>query len=183
MIPLSAGDLILILQAPRNRGHLLHADPEGPAAARRVLSLGAHTLELAERPPVNQQFALHLGEGRSHRVILLHRERRGQVLPEPVEILADDPADLLVARGPMPGVRWRSAGRGRHARQRRHAERPVLVCEQPGPGSQIVEELVEHRVEGVRLGDPPVSLLHVQNPVNDLAEHLVEGGSRIAAPG
>jgi hypothetical protein len=67
--------------------------------------------------------------------------------------------------------------------QRRYAERPVLVCEQPGPGSQIVEELVEHRVEGVRLGDSSVSLLHVQNPVNDLAEHLVEGGGRIVAPG
>jgi hypothetical protein len=142
-----------------------------------------HTLELAERPPVNQQSALHLGEGRSHLVILLLGERCGQVLAEPVEMLADDPADLLIARGPMPRVRWRSAGRGRHARQRRHAECLVLVCEQPGPGSQIAEELVEHRVEGVRLGDPSVSLLHVQNHVNDLAEHLVDGGGRIVAPG
>jgi hypothetical protein len=34
----------------------------------------------------------------------------------------------------------------------------------------------------VRLGNPSVSLLHVQNHVNDLAEHLVEGGRRIVAP-
>src|SRR6202043_1911897 len=53
----------------------------------------------------------------------------------------------------------------------------------PGPGSQIVKELVEHRVESVRLGNPSVSLPHVQNHVNDLAEHLVEGGGRIVAPG
>ncbi len=158
----------------------LTADGRGGQASP---GLGAHTLELAERPPVNQQSALHLGKGRPHLVILLLRERCGQVLPEPVEVLADDPADLLIARGPMPRVRRRSAGRGRHARQRRHAECLVLVCEQPGPGSQIGEELVEHRVEGVRLGNPSVSLLHVQNRVDDLAEHLVEGGRRIVAPG
>jgi hypothetical protein len=132
---------------------------------------------------VNQQSALHLGEGRSHLVILLLRERGCQVLAEPVEILADDPADLLIARGPMPGVRRRSAGPGLHARQRRYAECLVLVCEQLGPGSQIAEELVEHRVEGMRLGNPPVSLPHIQNPVNDLTEYLVEGGGRIVAPG
>src|SRR6266851_149137 len=57
------------------------------------------------------------------------------------------------------------------------------ASKQPGPGSQIAEELVEHRVEGVRLGNPSVGLLHVQNRVDDLAEHLVEGGSRIIAPG
>jgi hypothetical protein len=83
----------------------------------------------------------------------------------------------------MPGVRRRPGGPGGHARQRRHAERLVQVCEQPSPRSQIVEELVEHRVKGVRLGNPPVSLPHVQNPVNDLAEHLVEGSGRIAARG
>src|ERR1035441_3949669 len=38
----------------------------------------AHTLENAERPPVNQQPALHLAEGRSRLVILLLRERCGQ---------------------------------------------------------------------------------------------------------
>jgi hypothetical protein len=151
--------------------------------AGEVLSLGAHSLEFAERPPVNQQSALDLGEGRSHLVIVLFRERGGQVLPEPVEMLADDTADFLVARGSMPGVWRRSAGGGGLGRQRRHAEYLVLVGEQPGPGSQIVEELVEHRVEGVRLGNPPVSLLHVQNCVDDLAEHLVEGGGRIVAPG
>jgi len=37
---------------------------------------------------VNQQSELHLGEGRSHLVFLLLRERCGQVLPEPVEMLA-----------------------------------------------------------------------------------------------
>src|SRR5258708_36562042 len=99
--------------------------PEGPSAGRRVLSLGAHTLELAERPPVNQQSALHLGEGRSHLVIVLLRERCGQVLPEPVEMLADDTADPLVARGPLPGVPRRSAGRRRPARPHRHPTRPV----------------------------------------------------------
>jgi len=132
---------------------------------------------------VKQQSALDLGEGRSHRVILLLRERGGQVLPEPVEMLADDTADFLVARGPMPGVRWCSAGGARHARQRRHAECLFLVSKQPGPGSQIVEELVEHRVQGVRLGNPSVGLLHVQNRVDYLAEHLVEGDGRIVAPG
>ena len=83
----------------------------------------------------------------------------------------------------MPRMRRRPASRGRHVRQRRHAERLVLVCKQPGPGSQIVEELVEHPVEGVRLGNPSVSLPHVQNRVDDFAEHLVEGGDRIVAPG
>src|SRR5262249_17996092 len=117
----------------------------------------------------------------SYRVILLLGERRGQVLPEPVEMLADDPADLLVARGPVPRGRWRPAGRARHVRQRRHPEGLVLVREQPGPGSQVGEELVEHRVEGVRLGNSPVSLPDVQDRVNDLAEHLVEGGDRVVA--
>jgi len=98
-------------------------------------------------------------------------------------MLADDTADFLVAGGPMPAVRWRSAGRARHARQRRHAECLFLVSKQPGPGSQIVEELVEHRVQGVPLGNPSVGLLHVQNRVDDLAEHLVEGGGRIMVPG
>src|SRR5260370_26821762 len=78
--------------------------PEGPSAGRRVLSLGAHTLELAERPPVNQQSALHLGEGRSHLVIVLLRERCGQVLPEPVEMLADGTAALPRAPGSWPPV-------------------------------------------------------------------------------
>src|SRR6266571_7051679 len=98
-------------------------------------------------------------------------------------MLADDPADLLVARGPVPGVWWRPAGCARHARQRRHAEGLVLVCEQPGPGSQVGEELVELRVEGVCLGDPAVSLPHVQDRIDDLAEHLVEGGGWILARG
>jgi hypothetical protein len=169
-------------QGRQPAGDLLLADRGRPGAGGRVPGLGAHTLKLAERPPVNQHSALHLGEGRPHLVIVLLRERCAQVLPEPVEVLADDPADLLIARGAMPRVRWRSAGRGRHTRQRRHAQRLVLVCEQPGPGSQIGEQLVEHRMQGVRLGNPSVSLLHVQNHVNDLAEHLVEGGRRIAAP-
>jgi hypothetical protein len=114
---------------------------------------------------------------------MLLRERCGQVLPEPIEILADHTADLLIARGPMPGVRRRPACRGRHARQWRHAECLVLICKQLGPSSQIVEELVEHRVESMRLGNPPVSLPHVQNAVNDLAEHLVEGCDRFIARG
>ena len=123
-----------------------------------------------------QQSALHLAEGNSRRVLLLLRERRGHVLPEPAEMLADDPADLFVARCPVPGVRGLAAGRGRHARQRRHPECLFLISKQPGPGSQIVKEQVEHPVEGVRPGNPPVGLLHVQNHVNDLAEHLAEGG-------
>ena len=98
-------------------------------------------------------------------------------------MLADDPADLFVTRCPVPGVRGLSADRARHARQRRHPEYLFLISKQPGPGSQIVKELVEHRVEGVRLGNPSVGLLHVQNHVDDLVEHLVEGGSRIVAPG
>ena len=81
---------------------------EGPAAGRRVLRPGVRPSELAERPHVNQQSAFHLGEGRSHVVIVFVRERCCQMLPEPVEILADDAADLLVDGGPMPecgGVR------------------------------------------------------------------------------
>jgi hypothetical protein len=45
-------------------------------------------------------------------------------------MLADDPADLLVARGPVPAGRWRPVGRARHVRQRRHPEGLVLVREQ-----------------------------------------------------
>ena len=63
----------------------------------------AGSLEVAERAPVGQDSSLHLGEGRSYLVIVLLSERCGQVLPEPVEMLADDPADLLVARGPCQG--------------------------------------------------------------------------------
>jgi len=147
------------------------------------LQPGARTLELAERPSVGQQSAFYLGEDHSHLVIALLRKRCGQVLSEPVEILADDTAYVLVARGSMPGVRRRPASRGRHVRQRRHAECLVLVCEQPGPRSQIVEEPVEYRVQGVRLGNPSVSLPHVQDRIDDFAEHLVEGGHRIVTPG
>ena len=49
---------------------------------------------------MGQDSSLHLGEGLSHLVIVLSGERRGQVLSEPIEMSADDPADLLVARGP-----------------------------------------------------------------------------------
>lgn len=132
---------------------------------------------------MGQASSLNLGEGRSYLVIVLLSERCGQVLPEPVEMLADDPADLLVARGPVPGVRWRPAGCARHARQRRHTECLVLVREQPGPGSQVGEELVELCVEGLRLGDPAVSLPNVQDRIDDLAKHLVEGGGWIIARG
>src|SRR5215475_6856197 len=149
--------------------------------ARRA-RLATPTLELVQRLPVGLDSSLHLGEGRSYRVIVLLRERCGQMLPEPVEMLADDPADLLVAGGPVPGGRWRPAGRARHVRQRRHPQGLVLVREQPGPGPQVGEEVVEHRIEGVRLGDPSVSLPDVQDRVNDLAEHLVEGGDRVVAP-
>src|ERR1700680_3983635 len=107
----------------------------------RIHGCTAERLEVAERAPVGQDSSLHLGEGCSDLVILLLSERCGQVLPEPGEMLADDPADLLVARGPVPGVRWRPAGCARHARQRRHAECLVLVREQPGPGSQVGEGL------------------------------------------
>ena len=41
---------------------------------------------------------------------------------------------------------------------------------------------VEYRVQSVRLGNPPVSLPHVQNRVDDFAEHRVEGGDRIVPP-
>jgi hypothetical protein len=54
--------------------------------------------------------SLHRGEGRSHLVILVSSERRGQVLSDPVEMLADDPAGIFVARGPVRGLRRRSAG-------------------------------------------------------------------------
>lgn len=140
-------------------------------------------LGLAERAPVGQDSALHLGEGRTYLVILLLSERCAQVLTQPVEMLADDPADLLVARGPVPGAGWRSAGRARHARQRRHAKCLVLIREQPGPRSEVGEEPVKQRVEGVRLGDPSVSLSDVQDRIDDLAEDLVQGSGRILALG
>src|SRR5690348_16207411 len=156
--------------------------PDPPAGPGDSFASGAPALELVQLLPMGQDSSLYLGEGRSYRVIVLLGERCGQVLPEPVEMLADDPADLLVARGPVPAGRWRPAGRARHVRQRRHPEGLVLVREQPGPGPQVGEELVEHRVESVRLGDPSVSLPDVQDRVNDLAEHLVEGGDRVVAP-
>ena len=132
---------------------------------------------------MGQDSSLHLAEGRSHLVIVLLGERCGQVLSEPVEMLADDPADLLVARGPVPGVGGvRPAALGMYA-SGDTPEGLVLVGEQPGPGPQVGEQLVEHRVEGVRLGDPSVRLPDVQDRVNDLAEHLVEGGGRILVPG
>ena len=52
---------------------------------------------------MNQQSAVHLAEGHSHIVLLLLRERCGHVLPEPVEMLADDPANLFVTRCPCQG--------------------------------------------------------------------------------
>ena len=55
------------------------------------------------RAPVGEHSLLHLGEGRSYLVILLLCECCGQVLSRPVKMLADDPAHLLVARGPVPG--------------------------------------------------------------------------------
>jgi hypothetical protein len=155
--------------------------PDPPAGPGDSFAPATPASELVQLLPVGQDSALHLGEGRSYRVIVLPGERCGQVLPEPVEMLADDPADLLIARGPVPAGRWRPAGRARHVRQRRHPEGLVLVREQPGPGPQVGEQLVEHRVEGVRPGDPPVRLPDVQDRVNDLAEHLVEGGDRVAA--
>jgi len=114
--------------------------------------------------------------------VLLLGERCGQVPGEPAEMRADDPADLLSARTPVPGVRWRPALPGRHAGQRRHAERPVLFREQLGPASQIGEELVEHPMQGLGSGNPAGRLPDVQDRVNDLAEHLVKGGGRILAP-
>jgi len=59
---------------------------------------------------VGQDSPLHLGEGRSDLVILSLSERCGQVLPEPAGMPADDPADLLVARGPVPGARPAALG-------------------------------------------------------------------------
>src|SRR5262245_16427640 len=117
----------------------------GTATGRPGGSIASATpgSELVQRLPVGDDSPLHLGEGRSYGVIVLLGERRGQVLPEPVEMLADDPADLLVARGPVPAGRWRPAGRARHVRQRRHPEGLVLVREQPGPGPQVGEELVK----------------------------------------
>ena len=118
-----------------------------------------------------------------HLVILWPSQRGGQVFREPVEMLADDLADFLSGRAPVPRVRWCPARPARHARQRRHAERPVLGREQLGPRSQVGEELVEHPVQGLRPGDPAGCLPDVQERVNDLVEHLVEGGRRILAPG
>ena len=66
-------------------------------------------LELAERARVGQDSALHLGQGRPHPVTLLLSWRCAQMLTEPVEMLADDLADLLVARGPVRGAGWRPA--------------------------------------------------------------------------
>ena len=169
----------LVALRTRISGKELGKAPAQPGQRRPRRAL----LEFAERPLVNQQSALHLAEGHSHRLLLLLRERCGHVLPEPVEMLADDPADLCVTGCPVPGVGGLSAGRARHARQRRHPQCLFLISKQPAPGSQIVKELVEQRVQGVRLGNPPVGLLDVQNRVDDLAEHLVEGGDWIAAPG
>ena len=93
---------------------------------RQVLNLSAHASELPERLPVNQQSAFHLGQDRSHLVVLLLCERCGQVLPEPVEILANDAADLLIARGPRQSMTslstWfrAAAGSSRPASSRRH---------------------------------------------------------------
>jgi hypothetical protein len=47
-----------------------------------------------------------------------------------VEVLAGDPADLLVARRPVPGVARRAAGGAGHAGQGRHAHCLVLVGQQ-----------------------------------------------------
>jgi len=139
--------------------------------------------EFAERVYVVQDALLYLGERRSNLVILLLSERRGQMPGEPVEMLANDPADFLAAGDPIPGVRRRPARPARHARQRRHAERPVGLREHLGPGSQVGEEPVEHPVQGLRPGNPAAGLPDVQDRVNDLAEHLVEGDSRILARG
>lgn len=99
---------------------------------------------------------------------------------------------MRVTPSAMYGMDTRATERRQASGQRRHRpaalrgdrrQRLFLISKQPGPGSQIVKELVEHRVEGVRLGNPSVSLPHIQNHVDDLAEHLVKGGGRIVAPG
>ena len=117
----------------------------------RIAAAGARptgSLKVAERAPVGQDSLPDLGEGGSYLVIVLLIERCRQVLAEPVEMLAHDPADLLVARGPVPRVRWHPARGTRHARQRRHAEGLVSVREQPGPGSQVGVKLVELPMPG-----------------------------------
>jgi len=63
--------------------------------------------QLVERPPVGHQPALHLAKDGTCLVILLRPQRGGHVLFEPIEMFADDPSDLLVARGARPEVvRW-----------------------------------------------------------------------------
>src|SRR5215475_920028 len=81
--------------AGADQGDLPRTDP--PAGPGDSFASATPTLELVQRLPVGLDSSLHLGEGRSHCVIVLLRERCGQVPPEPVEMLADDPADLLVA--------------------------------------------------------------------------------------
>jgi hypothetical protein len=136
-----------------------------------------HVSTLPVYPPLGSTIAVHSAvplPGRD--VVVINDEALRENCDEPASYVAT--VDISDESDPIM-----MAGRARHARQRRHAECLVLVGEQLGPGSQVGEELVEQRVEGVRLGDPPVSLPDVQDRVNDIAEYLVEGSGRIVALG
>ena len=80
---------------------------------------------------MGQDSPLHLGEGRSDLAIVLLSERCGQVLAEPAQMLADDPADLLV---------WRSTTRcNTSARRSRRCDGPggldgIAVAERGSQG-------------------------------------------------
>src|SRR5437660_9221731 len=105
----------------------------------RASCLGIES-QFAELLAVDEQATPDAGEGCPRPLVVLRRQRGGHVLFEPVEMLVDEPADLLVGCGAPPQIGRRSAGHARHARERRESERLVLLDDHPGPGPQVVSE-------------------------------------------
>ena len=93
---------------------------------------------------MDEQATLDLGKSRPRPIVVLRGQRGGHVLPQPVEMVVDEPAQTSSSVA-APGHRlggFRPATLGMTA-ERREAERLVPFDEQPGPSPEVVGELVE----------------------------------------
>lgn len=94
----------------------------------RLTSAGPSS-DLTKRLRMDEQTSLQGGQRGARTLALLFGQCRGHVLFEPIEMLPDDLAHLLVVRCPGPEVGWSPARHARHARKGRNAQRTILVEE------------------------------------------------------